>query len=93
MTLAAVATQHSFVSANGIRVEESGSLKQITPDEAGLVSRGSYSYTAPDGTVITTRWVADENGFQPSGDHLPVAPPMPEHVVKMLADLRAAGKL
>merc|ERR1711955_68530 len=26
----------------------------------------------------------------PSGAHLPVAPPMPDHVVKMLADLRVA---
>ena len=72
---------------------ESGKLKQIDAENAGMASSGSYSYTAPDGTVITTSWVADENGFQPSGAHLPVAPPMPDHVVKLLADLRAAGVL
>ena len=83
----------SFETENGIKVEESGSLKQITPEAAGTASRGSYSYTAPDGTVITTNWVADENGFRATGAHLPVALPMPDHVVKLLADLRAAGVL
>ena len=83
----------SFESGNGIKVDESGSIKQIDPENAGTVARGSYSYTSPEGITITTSWVADENGFQPSGAHLPVAPPMPEHVVKLLADLRAAGVL
>jgi hypothetical protein len=53
----------------------------------------SYSFTTPDGVVLTVNWVADENGFQATGDHLPTPPPMPEHVVKMLADLKAAGVL
>ena len=56
------------------------------PEDIGTVSRGSYSYTAPDGTPITVNWVADENGFQPTGKHLPTPPPMPDHVVKMLTD-------
>ena len=50
--------------------------KQIgeKPEERGTVSRGSYSYTDPEGRVLTVTWVADENGFQASGAHLPVAP-------------------
>merc|ERR1712071_509557 len=49
----------SFEAENGIKVEESGEQKQIG-DEAGTVSKGSFSY--PDeGAVISLKWVADEN--------------------------------
>ncbi|XP_030387671.1 endocuticle structural glycoprotein SgAbd-4 [Scaptodrosophila lebanonensis] len=78
----------SYETSNGIRVENIGYLKKIiipkteTPDgqvideheELVLVQTGSYSYSDPDGNVITLRYVADENGFQPQGDHLPVPP-------------------
>ena len=83
----------SFEAGNGIKLEEAGQIKQFDPENAGTVSKGSYSYAAPDGTVIKVDWVADENGFRPSGAHLPVAPPMPDHVVQLLADLKAAGVL
>merc|ERR1712071_407816 len=83
------ASREPTVSAN-----EEGERKQIgdKPEEVGTVSRGSYSYEL-EGVTYPVNWVADENGFQASGAHLPVAPPMPDHVVKLLADLRAAGQL
>merc|ERR1712071_688127 len=70
----------AFESEDGVKVEESGSQKQIgeTAEESGTVSKGSYSFTAPDGVVLTVNWVADENGFQATGDHLPTPPPMPD---------------
>jgi len=84
----------SYETENGISVSESGVQKQIgdKPEEAGTVSQGKYSYPE-DSVTYTITWVADENGFQATGDHLPTPPPMPEHVVKMLADLAAAGQL
>jgi len=85
----------SFETEDGTKVEESGSQKLVgpEPENIGTVAKGSYSYTGDDNVVITVNWVADENGFQATGDHLPTPPPMPEHVVKMLADLKAAGLL
>merc|ERR1711872_237586 len=86
---------YAFESDNGIKVEESGSQKQVgdKPEEAGTVSKGSYSYTSGEGVVLTINWVADENGFQATGDHLPTPPPMPAHVIKLLSDLQDAGVL
>lgn len=85
--------RQSFESADGVKVAERGRNKQLGEDDAGMSSSGSFSYVAPDGTFIKTTWTADENGFKAEGDHLPTPPPMPEHVVKMLEDLRKAGKL
>ncbi|XP_030558533.1 endocuticle structural glycoprotein SgAbd-4 [Drosophila novamexicana] len=78
----------SYETSNGIRVENIGYLKKIIiprtetgdgqvieeHEELVLVQTGSYSYSDPEGNLITLRYVADENGFQPEGDHLPVAP-------------------
>lgn len=43
-------------------------MKKATNPESSdvIVSSGSYSYTAPDGTVISLTYAADdEGGFQP----------------------------
>merc|ERR1711980_8444 len=86
---------YNFEAANGIKMSEQGEQKHFgdkLEEGYGSVARGSYSYEL-EGVTYTINWVADENGFQPTGAHLPVAPPMPEYVVQMLAELRAAGKL
>ena len=66
----------SFEADNGIVVSESGNQKEIGPtvENVGTVSRGSYSYPGENGVRYTINWVADENGYQPTGAHLPVAP-------------------
>jgi len=37
-------------------------------------------YTAPDGSLIEVTYVANEDGFQPEGDHLPIAPEFPHEI-------------
>ncbi|XP_042891711.1 cuticle protein AMP1A-like [Penaeus japonicus] len=72
-----------FEAANGIRFSQSGSPDG---DEDAVIKAGEYSYTAPDGTPVHVRFVADENGFQPQGDHLPVAPAFPHPIPQFVLD-------
>lgn len=37
-----------------------------------LVLRGQYGYISPEGKRITIDYTADENGFHPVGDAIPV---------------------
>ncbi|KXJ76689.1 hypothetical protein RP20_CCG009191 [Aedes albopictus] len=78
---------YAFETDNGIKVDDQGTIKQVKvpkTDASGKaigedvvpvsVQTGSFQYTAPDGQVLTIKYVADENGFQPQGAHIPVAP-------------------
>ncbi|KAJ8942554.1 hypothetical protein NQ318_021956 [Aromia moschata] len=49
-----------------------------------MEAQGDFKYTAPDGTPIAVQYVANENGFQPSGAHLPTPPPIPEAILRSL---------
>ncbi|XP_071447979.1 endocuticle structural glycoprotein SgAbd-8-like [Hetaerina americana] len=77
--------KYSYETGNGIVAEEAGFLKNAgVPEQEAQVAQGTFSYTAPDGTPITLQYIADENGFQPQGAHLPVAPPIPEAIQRAL---------
>lgn len=69
---------HRYLTGDGTSVQEQGALK-VNPDgeykgDYTLVKKGSYQYTAPDGTPVQVTYTADENGFQPQGSVIPVAP-------------------
>lgn len=55
------------------------------PQLEAQVAEGYYSYTAPDGTPVQIRYVADEGGFRPEGNVLPTPPPIPPAIQKALA--------
>ncbi|XP_066944482.1 cuticle protein AM1159-like [Macrobrachium rosenbergii] len=72
-----------FEAENGIAFSQSGS-----PDgpEGAVVKAGQYSYIAPDGTPVEVKYVADENGYQPQSDLLPVAPEFPHPIPQFVLD-------
>ncbi|XP_063361308.1 cuticle protein 3 [Cydia amplana] len=80
----------SYETGNHIQAEESGFLKSVGEDQNALVQHGSYSYTAPNGEVITVEYTADEFGFRVKGDHIPTPPPVSPEIQKGL-DLIYAG--
>uniref|UniRef100_A0A2H1VVG3 SFRICE_030046 n=1 Tax=Spodoptera frugiperda TaxID=7108 RepID=A0A2H1VVG3_SPOFR len=69
---------YAYETENGISGEENGVATN------GVQAQGSYSYTGDDGKVYSVRYTADENGFQPQGDHLPTPPPIPAEILKAL---------
>lgn len=81
---------YSFSGSDGTTREESQVQKQLSgysspssnygkdyESGAGNTNKGSTYYISPEGEKITLSWAADENGFLPKGDHLPVAPALP----------------
>ncbi|CAG9127082.1 unnamed protein product [Plutella xylostella] len=79
-----------YETGNEINAEESGYVKNFGQGEGKevQVAEGKFSYKAPDGAVIALSYIADENGFQPQGDHLPTPPPIPPAILKALEYLK-----
>ncbi|XP_042208955.1 cuticle protein AMP4-like [Homarus americanus] len=71
-----------FEAENGIQFQFSGS--QGATGGANMV--GHYSYPLEDGKVVEVQFVADENGFQPQSDLLPVAPAFPHPIPQFVLD-------
>lgn len=82
----------SYETGNNIHAQEQGYLKGVgeNNETPALVQQGSYSYTAPDGQIITVEYTADEFGFKVKGDHIPTPPPVSAEIQKGL-DLIYAG--
>ncbi|XP_063220024.1 endocuticle structural glycoprotein SgAbd-8-like [Bacillus rossius redtenbacheri] len=75
----------SYETGNNIVAEETGFLKNVgVKDQEALVQHGSYSYTSPEGDVITVTYTADEQGFRAEGLHLPTPPPVPQEIQRSL---------
>lgn len=81
--------QYSFETGNGISADQKGDLKKVGEQEA-LEVHGQFQYPGEDGNNIQLTYVADENGYQPQGAHLPTAPPVPEAIQRSLAYLATA---
>ncbi|XP_017134593.1 larval cuticle protein 65Ag1-like [Drosophila miranda] len=65
---------YAYETSDGTSAKQSGLLKNVGTEQEALAVQGSFKFVADDGVTYEITYVADENGFQPSGAHLPVAP-------------------
>ena len=71
----------SYEQSDGQKREETGRFKNPGTDDEILEQKGWYSYIGDDGKTYRVDYIADENGFVPTADHLPV--PVETPVVKV----------
>ncbi|XP_064089158.1 cuticle protein AM/CP1114-like [Macrobrachium nipponense] len=71
-----------FEAANGIEVHLSGSQGE----NGGANMIGTWSYPLEDGSKAEFKFVADENGYQPESELLPVAPHFPHPIPQFVLD-------
>lgn len=60
-----------YQTDNGIAAEESGSVDASPIGVGGTRAKGFYEYIGDDGVKYRVDYTADENGFRPTGAHLP----------------------
>ncbi|NP_001166744.1 cuticular protein RR-1 motif 3 isoform X1 [Bombyx mori] len=83
--------QYQYQTSNGISGQEQGALVNEGREDASIAVQGSSGYTAPDGTPIQITYIADANGYQPSGAHLPTTPapvPIPDYIARAIEYIR-----
>ncbi|XP_046389661.1 endocuticle structural glycoprotein ABD-5-like [Ischnura elegans] len=60
-----------YEQSDGTAHQETGELKNAGSENEAMSVRGSFTFKGADGVVYTVNYVADENGFQPEGAHIP----------------------
>lgn len=85
----------SYKTGNKIDAQETGYIRDISEKHPNgvLVQQGEYTYEAPDGTIVSVQYTADELGFRAVGDHIPTTPPVPLEIQKGLDQIYAGIKL
>ncbi|VEN55605.1 unnamed protein product [Callosobruchus maculatus] len=61
----------SYETSDGSQREETAELKNAGSENESLAVQGSYTYVGTDGLTYKVTYVADENGYRASGQHLP----------------------
>ncbi|CAH2048486.1 unnamed protein product, partial [Iphiclides podalirius] len=76
--------QYAYETGNSIAADAQGTIKNPNSEAASLDVKGSFRWTAPDGSPVSLVYKADENGYVAQGDSIPVAPPVPELILRGL---------
>ncbi|XP_043280367.1 larval cuticle protein LCP-17-like [Venturia canescens] len=79
-----------FETENGIKVRQEGSVKVLGEEAAVHSVQGEFSYySGGSGDPYVVTYVANENGYQPQGAHLPTPPPVPVAIARALEYIKA----
>lgn len=70
---------YAYETGNGIAAQEHGDARG-----EGTRAQGGFSYTSPEGEHVQIQYTGGEEGFQATGSHIPVAPPIPEAIAKSI---------
>ncbi|EDW72934.1 uncharacterized protein Dwil_GK16916 [Drosophila willistoni] len=65
--------QYAWETSDGQAAQAEGHLNNVGSENESLAVKGSYRFIGDDGVTYEVQYIADENGFQPQGAHLPVA--------------------
>ncbi|XP_017775412.1 PREDICTED: flexible cuticle protein 12-like, partial [Nicrophorus vespilloides] len=65
--------KQTYETSNGISASEQGQVINAGQENESIAVKGEYKYVGDDGQTYTVTYVADENGFQPQGAHIPQA--------------------
>ncbi|KAF0290452.1 Larval cuticle protein LCP-14 [Amphibalanus amphitrite] len=67
--------QYAYELDNRQRADEAGqSIPGPEPETGSIDVQGSYTFLADDGNTYSVSYRANEGGYQPEADFLPVAP-------------------
>ncbi|XP_055846598.1 larval cuticle protein 65Ag1-like [Episyrphus balteatus] len=66
--------KYAVETSDGKSASEEGHIENLGAEDEAISVKGQYSYVGEDGVVYTVTYIADRNGFQPQGAHLPVEP-------------------
>jgi hypothetical protein len=64
----------SYETSDGTSAQEQGQLQNAGSENEIMSVKGQFSFVGLDGVTYTVTYIADENGFQPQGAHLPQSP-------------------
>ncbi|KAJ8975029.1 hypothetical protein NQ317_008199 [Molorchus minor] len=74
-----------YETADGIKAYEKGTLKEVGKEVVEVVE-GGYEYTDPDGKLVSIKYIADETGFHPTGDIIPLEPNWVKNQLKFIEE-------
>ncbi|XP_050342273.1 larval cuticle protein LCP-22-like [Nymphalis io] len=80
-------TYHYFYETNnGIAAQAQGTPRNFggNPPVVPDVAQGSFSWISPEGEEIAITYVADENGYHPTGNAIPQPPAIPPQIARAL---------